>query len=82
MRSRRGLMIDPFSDDNPFESSSKSQTQAKSAPPPRPEPPKTKQTFTQNVDPFSQVDPFQSNQDASNTPNQFANFANFDAFPS
>ncbi|MCP9262050.1 Epidermal growth factor receptor substrate 15-like 1 [Dirofilaria immitis] len=80
--------FDVFSDKDPFGSdvnntklSSATATSAK-APPPRPAPPKSLKTPVES-DPFSGTDPFTGSAatiTATATTDQFADFANFDAF--
>ncbi|KAM3719026.1 Epidermal growth factor receptor substrate 15-like [Dirofilaria immitis] len=80
--------FDVFSDKDPFGSdvnntklSSATATSAK-APPPRPAPPKSLKTPVES-DPFSGTDPFTGSAatiTATTTTDQFADFANFDAF--
>ncbi|VDK84361.1 unnamed protein product [Onchocerca ochengi] len=67
---------DPFGSDN----NTKSPSATVKAPPPRPAPPKSLKTPVES-DPFSGTDPFAgSAATVTATTDQFANFANFDAF--
>ncbi|CAG9529835.1 unnamed protein product [Cercopithifilaria johnstoni] len=73
--------FDAFSDKDPFYSNTKLSPRTASsvkAPPPRPAPPKSLKTSAE-LDPFSGTDPF-AGATFTATTDQFADFANFDAF--